>query len=154
MNAFIEWLFIIAVDLVIFQLVYFFCFDSGRVQKWRLYNAVAHVNKYIDDNRAEGDRHCEVSFIYKNKKFNVGVIKESLNNHYEKYLIFINGEDVATYHCLKHDTLNTYYLNKASRRNLDEVIEIIHAANKQVKKLEKETTEKKVPEWKAESYFK
>jgi hypothetical protein len=154
MNPIFEWLLILAVDFVIFQLTYFFYFDTGRIQKWRFRNAVDRVLGYINDNTAEGHPPCEVSFIYKNKKFNVGVIKKTVNYHYTKYLLFINGEDVATYHCLKHDTLNTYYFEKTSRRDPSEIIKIFRAASKHLKRLEKETTEKRIPEWKADSYFK
>lgn len=154
MKPIFEWLFILAVNFVIFQLMYFFYFDTGRVQKWRLRKALDSVNKYINNNTAEGHCRCEVSFIYKNKKFSVGIIKKDISYHYKQYLLFINGEDVATYHCLVHDTLNTYYFDKTSRRDPNEIIKIFYAASKHVKKLEKETIEKRVPEWKADSYFK
>lgn len=154
MNSIFEWLLILAVDFVIFQLTYFFCFDTGRIQKWRFRNAVDHVLGYINDNTAEGHPNCEVSFIYKNKKFNIGIIKKDICYHYKQYLLFINGEDVATYHCLKHDVLNTYYFDKTSRRDPSEIIKILHAASKHLKSLEKETKEKHIPGWNVDSYFK
>lgn len=155
MNPITECFLIFAIDCAIFQLIYFFYFDAGRMQKWRLRNAIDNVSRYLENERVENDKllRGEVSFYYRNRKFNLGIIEHRENNVYRIYEIFINGEDVAKYHCMQHEYLRTYYFEKTSRRDPTEVIKIIHAANKHVKKIEKSTTEKKVPDWKADSYF-
>lgn len=156
MNTIVEWLFIFAVDIAIFQLMYFFYFDTGRYQKRRLRNAVDHIGRYLDNECIENDKllRGEVSFYYRNRKFNLGIIEHKENNVYKIYEIFINGEDVAKYHCMQHECLRTYYFEITSGRDASEVIKIIHAANRQVRKIEKENAYHKVPEWKANSYFK
>ena len=156
MNPIAEWFLIFAIDCAIFQLIYFFYFDVGRMQKWRLRNAIDNVSRYLENERVENDKllRGEVSFYYRNRKFNLGIIEHRENNVYRIYEIFINGEDAAKYHCMQHECLRTYYFEITSGRDASEVIKIIHAANRQVRKIEKEKADHKVPEWKANSYFK
>lgn len=150
----VEWLLMIAQTLVIWQLMWFFVFNEGRVHKWRLYKSCNVIRDYIKKNTEDGHCPIEVPFTYKNVMFRVGIIKSEVNHNYKIYEIFINGEDVAKYHCLSHDMLNSYYFEKTSKRDPDEVAKILHRCAKHIKKLERETMEKKEPDWKHDSYFK
>lgn len=143
MNNFLEWLLIVAVDLAIFQLMYFFYFDEGRMQKWRLRNSIDRIIGYCSSITKEGDIRAQVHFVYKGKVFDVGIFDKDVNNRYKLFDIYVNGEHDAEYHCLKHDCLRSYTLCTHNNRSASEVRKLIHAAAKHVKKLEKEVTEKK-----------
>jgi hypothetical protein len=140
-------------SLITWQLMWFFLFDEGRIQKWRLRKSIETIRKYISDNIKEGGLPFALTVTYRNRVFEVGILEEKVNSVYKYYHIFINGEDVAKYHCLNHVCLNSYYFEKTSRRDPTEICKILHAGNKYLKRLEKETTEMKIPEWKANSYF-
>lgn len=143
MNNFLEWLLILAVNLAIFQLMYFFYFDEGRMQKWRLRNSIDRIIGYCNSITKDGGIRAQVHFVYKGKVFDVGIFDKDLNYCYKLFDIYVNGEHDAEYHCLKHDCLRSYQLCTHNNRSSLEVIKLIHAAAKHVKKLEKEVTEKK-----------
>lgn len=155
MNAFLECLLILAFDLVIFQLVYFFYFDEGRVQKWRLRKSIDSIINYCSSATEPGCIRAQVSFVYKGKRFDVGIFDKDVNYYYKLFDIYINGEHDAEYHCLKHSCLKSYTLCMHNNRSSSEVIKLIHAAAKQVNRLEKETAEKKdCADIRSNSYFK
>lgn len=139
---------------IFYWLVNFFIADEGRFQKWRLRKALDNIVSYIDANTEGSHPPIVVSFMFKKRNFEVGVLENKVNRHYRCHQLFINGEEVACYHCLEHLFTYSCYLENTSSRSMEEVISIVHAANKYTKKLEKETTEKKIPDWKANSYFK
>lgn len=132
-----------AVDFVVFQLVYFFYFNEGRVQKWRLRNSIDRIIDYCSSITKEGGIRAQVHFVYKSKVFDVGIFDKEVNYHYKLFDIYVNGEHDAEYHCLRHGLLNSYQLHTYHNRDANEIIKLIHAAAKSVKKLEKEVTEKR-----------
>lgn len=155
MNNFLELLLILAVNFAIFQLMYFFYFDEGRMQKWRLRNSIDCIIGYCDSITKDGDIRAQVHFVYKGKVFDVGIFDKDLNYCYKLFDIYVNGEHDAEYHCLKHDCLRSYRLCTHNNRSSSEVIKLIHAAAKHVKKLEKEITERKdTTSLYSNSYFK
>lgn len=152
--ALLEYLCIfIPVTFVSWQLMWFFFIEDGRVRKWRLRKTVENIRRYISSNILEGGRPFALSFNYKNKHFEIGILEENVNYYYKYYHIFINGDDAAKYHCLKHTFLTSYHLEMLNGRWSSEVIELLHAGNKQLKKLEKAANKGAVPEWKEKSYF-
>jgi hypothetical protein len=138
---------------VAWQLMWFFCYDEGRVQKWRLRNSVENIRMYIRNNIVQGGLPPALTITYRNKTFEIGILEEEVNYYYKYYHIFINGDDAAKFHCLKHCFLNSYHLETLNGRWDHEVIEILHAGNKRLKRLEKEVNKNKVPDWKEKSYF-
>lgn len=132
-----------AVDFVAFQLVYFFYFNEGKVQKWRLRKSIDRIIDYCNSITKDGDIRAQVHFVYKGKVFDVGIFDKDVNYHYKLFDIYVNGEHDAEYHCLRHSSLNSYQLYTYHNRDSNEVIKLIHAAAKSVKKLEKEITEKR-----------
>jgi hypothetical protein len=128
--------------------------SEGRVQRCRLRNAMDNIVTYIQNNTADGHPPCEVTFFFKNKRFSVGIFKNDVEHLvYKSYDIYINGDDAGKLHCLQHLCHYSYLFKPVNNRSEDEIIKIIHACNKYVKKLEKEYTEKNIPEWKTRSYF-
>lgn len=143
-----------ATSFITWQLLYFFVYDCGRIQRWRLRRALDNIVSFIKDNTAAGRPPIELTFCYKNKKFGVGVLEKEIEySVYKTYEIFINGDAAAKLHCLEHLFSNSYRMVTVNNRHEDEIIKIIHACNKYLKKLEKELNKDKVPEWKANSYF-
>jgi hypothetical protein len=136
-------------SLITWQLMWFFLFDEGRIQKWRLRKAIDNIRDYIE----EHGLHTEFKVNYKNRTFAIGIIEEEVNRIYKFYDIFINGEAVARYHCLQHDFLNSYYFEKTSVRHTKEVIEILHAGNKVLKRQKRHDKQKVTDSYKANSYF-
>lgn len=132
-----------AIDFVVFQLVYFFYFNEGKIQKWRLRNSIDRIIEYCDSNTKDGSIRAQVHFVYKGKVFDIGIFDKDINYHYKLFDIYVNGEHDAEYHCLRHSSLNSYKLHTYHNRDANEIIKLIHAAAKKVKKWEKELTEKK-----------
>ena len=155
--ALLEYLCIfIPVTFVSWQLMWFFCLEEGRVQRWRLRRALDNIAAYLEKEKEAKDTVVpqELTFYFKNKKFSIGLFKRDVEYLvYKTYDIYINGDEAARLHCLQHTFLNSYRMKTANNRHEDEIIKIILAGNKSLKKLQKETTEKKIPSWKENSYF-
>lgn len=139
-----------------FHVIHLFVSDDSRYQKYRVRKSIDRIYKYIVfQNKAykDGLKFSEVKVIYKNREFNVGIHVHKYNSHYSYYTIYINGDEAANYHMLSH-LFGTYYdyevLNKKPKH---EVISIVRAAAKEVKKIEKSTKEKPISEHDF-SYFK
>lgn len=153
MTGFETFLLFVGVTFVTWQLMYFFCFEEGRVQRRRQYNAVKNIHKYGSDKIAEDSKRSTLAFNYKKKHFEIDIVEEKVNYHYKYYHIFINGAEAAKYHRLKHCFINSYELETLNRRWSSEVIELIHAGNKHLKRLNRELNKNSVPDWKEHSYF-
>lgn len=139
---------------VAWAVMHFFFMSDGGVQRWRLRNALDNIVRYIQNNTADGHPPCEVTFYYKNKKFSVGVLKNDVEHLvYKNYDIYINGDDAGKLHCLQYLFHYNYLFKPVNNRSEDEIIKIIQACNKHIKKLEEEYTEKEIPEWRTRSYF-
>lgn len=153
MSAEMIFLIMICCSAVTWQLMHFFVMDDGRVQKWRLRKSVESIRRYIRNNIIQGGLPTALTITYRNKTFEIGILEEEVNYYYKYYHIFINGDDAAKYHCLKHCFLNSYQLEMFNGRHSDEVAAILHAGNKYLKKLDKVANKGKVPAWKEKSYF-
>ena len=129
------------------------CSDDSKLQKYRLRCSIENIYNYIISNTKAGQCRCELNIIHKNKKFGIGIIENEVNDHYKTYTIFINGDDAAIYHQLTHFWGCSYYYQAVNKRHKDEVISILHAGNKVIKKLQKSKEEKK-DGWSEYSYFK
>lgn len=147
------WLLMFVICITTWQLMWFFFIDDGRVQKWRLRNAIDNIRFYIKEHTEEGCIPIAVSVPYRKKEFSIGILKTEVNYRYSFFQIFINGEEVAKYHCLKHTFLNSYLFETLNGRWSGEVVAILHACNKHLKKLDKAANKDKIPAWKEKSYF-
>jgi hypothetical protein len=147
------WLLMFAIGITTWQLMWFFFIDDGRVQKWRLRKSVDAIRRYIKNNIIQGGLPTALTITYRNKTFEIGILEEEVNYYYKYYHIFINGDDAAKYHCLKHCCLNSYQLEMLNGRWSHEVTEILHAGRKHLKKLERAADKNAIPEYKEKSYF-
>ena len=144
------------VSFIIWQVMWFFFADGGKVQRWRLRRALDNIAAYLEKEKEAKDVIIpqELTFYFKNKRFSIGLFKKDVEYLvYKTYDIYINGDEAARLHCLQHDFLNSYRMNTVNNRHENEIIKIILAGNKYLKKLQKETIEKKIPSWKENSYF-
>lgn len=144
---------IIVPSLLVWTFFFTVCADDSKVQKRRLRKSIERILEYINDNTKDGCPPTELNIIYKNKKFAIGIIKNEVNYHYSTYRIFINGDEAGVYHVLHHMFLNSYYFETKNKRHESEVISILHAGNKVMKKMNKP---EKIKEngWDEYSYFK
>ena len=115
----------------------------------RVYKHSVSMNEYAHD----GIKFHEVKVIYKNKEFMIGIYKKEHSNRYTTYELFINGDEAGTFHILGDCCRTRYYFETENNRYKAEVMQIIHAGAKEVKKLTRATTEKKAS-WNEHSYFK
>ena len=83
----------------------------------------------------------------------VGIYKKERSNRYTTYELFINGDEAGTFHILGDCCHTRYYFETENNRYRAEVMQIIHAGAKEVKKLTKAVTEKS-SSWNEFSYFK
>lgn len=146
--------FILVVTIILtWQLMYFFVVREGRFQKWRLRKSIETIHRYIKNNTHNGSLPVALTFTYRKKSFDVGIIEERLNSSYKYYQLFINGEGVAKYHCLMHDVLISHYLESTAKRNLNEVIQIINAGRKYLDRLDRERYKVLAAEQEEKSFF-
>lgn len=143
----------ISLHVLIWWVFFTFMNDNSRFQKHRLYTSITNVHEWIINNTKEGNPPCAFSIVYKNKTFAIGIIKDEVNYHYHTYRIFINGEEAGVYHVLRHMFLNSYYFETMNRRHESEVISILHAGNKVLRKMNK-PEKTKTNGWDEYSYFK
>ena len=143
MNTFITICLYILFTGVIWQLSMLFLYSDSRFQKRRFRIALDRICEYITNNTKKNHPPVEMNIIYKNKKFAVGIIKEEVNYHYSTYRIFINGDEAACYHQLKHMYSNSYHFEEINKRHRNEVEAIIYAANTVLKQAGKPKKEKK-----------
>lgn len=153
MDLFTDICLIMMPSVLVWHFFFLFCAEDSRYQKHRLRKAIEYINSYIISNTLDGHIPIEFNIIHKNKKFSIGIIVKEINNHYYTYDIYINGDQAATYHRLKHLTCNSYYFEEVNRRHKGEVISIIFAANKVLKQQAKPKKEK-TDGYSEYSYFK
>ena len=144
MNWFYNFCVMFLPGILAWHFFFIFCMQDGRVQKIRVRKSLNRIYEYTFSKKEPGHVQPEVEVTYKNKTFKVGIIKNEVNYCYTKYDIFINGDLAGHYHKLTHSVLCSYYFQEANHRDESEVIAIVHAAARSVKKLEKDTTEKPV----------
>jgi hypothetical protein len=135
-------LYILPVALI-WHLFAIFVYEDSRYQKYRFRKALDRILSELASQVEGGTRHPVLNIIHKNKQFAIGVIHKKVNNQYETYTIFINGEEAGVYHRLQHDCLSSYHLEAKNHRHKDEVLSIIRAGNKMLKKQAKPKKEKK-----------
>lgn len=126
-------------------------FKKNRFRKSieQVYKHIVHMNEYTHD----GVKFHEVKVIYKNKEFAIGIYKKEHSLRYTTYEIFINGDEAGTFHILGDCCKKYYYFETEHNRYKHEVMDIVSAGAKEVKKLTKATTEK-TDGWNEYSYFK
>ena len=115
----------------------------------RIYKYIVYMNEYFHD----GIKFHEVKVICKNKEFLVGIHKKEHSNRYAIYELFINGDEAGTFHILGDCCTTRYYFETENNRYKAEVMAIVQAGAKEVKKLTRATSEKKAS-WNEYSYFK
>jgi hypothetical protein len=153
MDLFTDICLMIVPSALVWHFFFLFCADDSRYQKHRLRKAIENINSYITANTPSGHAPIEFNIIHKNKKFSIGIIVKEMNDRYYTYDIYINGDQAATYHRLRHLTCSSYYFEEVNRRHKGEVISIILAANKALKQREKPKKEK-TDGYSEYSYFK
>ena len=135
------------------HMVGLFIDSDSKYQKWKLRKSLDRIYERLTWSRQDGIKYPEVSFTYKNRNFNVSIHKKDLTSCYCTYTIYINGDEAGCYHKLKHLFLNSYYFEPLNKRDKLEVIKIMHACNKVVKKKNKAIQEKPMSHTEY-SYFK
>ena len=151
MSSIVKYIYAFLPSVLLWVLMLSFVPDDCKFQQNRLRKALENLHKHIKAN-TEGATPTQYTVTYKNKKFDIGIIKESFNNHYCTYRIFINGEEAGVYHILSKLFFNSYYFQEINHRYSSEVIAIIHAGNKVLKKTEKKL-KVKTNSWNEYSYF-
>lgn len=130
--------------------------EESKYQKNRFRKSLERIYKYIklmNEACHDGIKFHEVKVIYKNKEFAIGIYKKEHSYRYTTYEIFINGDEAGMFHQLGDCCRSYYYFETMNNRYKNEVMAIIHAGAKEVKKLNKSVTEKK-DSWNEYSYFK
>lgn len=153
MKVFTDICCMIVPSLFVWVLFFTLVVDDSKLQKYRVRCSIENIYKWIMSETKDGSPPCAFNIIHKNKKFSIGIIKNEVNYHYCTYRIFINGDEAAVYHQLKHLWCSNYYFEEINKRHKDEVVSILHAGNKVLKKMNKP---KKVKNngWDEYSYFK
>ena len=127
--------------------------SNSRYQKKKFKRSLEHIFDHLASMTKAGDRYPTLKVIYKNREFNIGLYKKEHNYYYTTYEIFINGNEAGVYHQVGDCCTKQYCFEKQNKREQYEVMEIINAGAKEVKKLTKATAEKK-DSWNEYSYFK
>ena len=153
MKVFVDICCMVVPTLILWTIFFTMCTDDSKLQKYRVRCSIENIHEYIICNTKAGSAPCALNIIYKNKKFEIGIIETVVNYHYRTYRIFINGDEAAVYHQLRHLWACSYYFEEINKRHKDEVISILHAGNKVLKKMSKQKEEKK-DGWSEYSYFK
>jgi hypothetical protein len=128
---------------LIWHLFAFFVFSDSRFQKYRLRKALEKILNHLATAEESGVRFPELSIIYKNRRFSIGIVYKEINSQYSTYEIFINGADAGVYHRLKHNCCSTYYLEPLNKRHATEVRSIVMAGDRVLKKMSRPKKEKK-----------
>ena len=145
---------IVLLPSIILWHIVLICFaDESRVQKFRFRKAVERIIDHNTSMISADNRFPELNIIHKNREFAIGIIFKEVNNRYSTYAIFINGEEAAIFHRLKHLGSSSYYLEEVNKRHKGEVISIIMAGNRAIKKMNKPKKEK-TDGYSEYSYFK
>jgi hypothetical protein len=154
--TFYDCCFIIFVAVMFFHYIFLFVDEDSRFKKNRFRKSVEHVYKrivHMNEYTHDGVKFHDVKVIYKNREFAIGIFKKEHSNRYTTYEIFINGDEAGTFHILGDCCSHSYYFETQNNRYKSEVMDIVHAGAKEVKKLAKATTEK-TGGWNEHSYFK
>lgn len=141
-----------ACGIIVYLLTSFFISNDGKVQRWRQRRACEAFLDWAEYNSEGGP--AEFSVIHKNTPFRVSVVFEEYNHHFYTYDIFINGERAGRYHVLHKCVSNSYYFESINKRNENEVISILLATHKAIKKEENRSKEPKDANTTNYSYFK
>ena len=142
MNLFNELCIMFVPGILVWHIFFIFFMSDGRYQKYRVRKSLENIHRYQLDHKGDKTVPPEVSVTFKNRNFKVGVIKTDSNRQYSTYRIFINGEEAGVYHRLEHCVLSSYYFEEQNHRMSHEVVGILHAASKKIKREERTTTEK------------
>lgn len=142
MAKFAEICMAVLVSGIIYQIALSIFSENSRVQKHRLRKALDRILFDLTSRSEEGPKYPELNIIHKNRKFSISITYRELNNRYGIYTIFINGQEAALYHRFKHDLISSYYLEEANKRHKSEVISIVLAGDKVLRKLDKPVKEK------------
>lgn len=143
---------IVLSNAILWHVIFFCLTNDSRLQKYRLRKSLDNILRDLAVQAEGGAKHPELDIIHKNRKFVIKVTLKEVNKHYSAYYIFINGEEAAIYHRLKHWCFSSYFLEEVNRRHKHEVISIIHAGNRVLKKLAK-PKKVKVGSYNEYSYF-
>ena len=108
--------------------------DSSKHQKKKLCKSIERILANLNLKQQEGEKYPTFDFIYKRRNFKIGVYKQEHNYRYTTYHIYINGDDAGIYHRIGDCCTNEYYFETQNHREKLEVIEIVNAAAKQLKR--------------------
>jgi hypothetical protein len=133
--------------------IFLFVDEDSKFKKNRFRKSIEEVYKHIATSTKNDVMFRTVDVIYKNKEFAIGIVKKEYSFRYTTYEIFINGDEAGTFHILGDCCKKYYYFETENNRYKHEVMDIVRAGAKEVKKLNKATTEK-TNSWNEYSYFK
>jgi hypothetical protein len=111
----------------------------------------------LEFQKNEITRYPTVDFVYKNRNFRVGIYKKEHNYRYSTYEIFINDDGAGIFHTIGDCCTIQSYFEKQNNREQYEVMEIINACAKKIRKENKKRTKEvaeNVSSWNEFSYFK
>ena len=131
--------------VLFFHYIFLFVDDGSRFQKNRLRKSIEEIYKHIvlmNETCCDGVKFHEFRLIYKNREFFIGIHKKELSNRYTTYSIFINGDEAGMFHQVGDCCSRQYYFEALNKKCKYEVTEIMHAAAKEVRKQNKESTKK------------
>lgn len=143
MDLFTEICLIIMPSALVWHFFFLFCAEDSRYQKYRLRKALEKILNHLATAEESGVRFPELSIIYKNRRFSIGIVYKEINSQSSTYEIFINGAAAGVYHRLKHNCCSTYYLEPLNKRHATEVRSIVMAGDRVLKKMSRPKKEKK-----------
>ena len=126
--------------VIMLHFIFLFVDHNSKFQKGKLKKSLESIYCHLkerNENAHDGIRFHELKHSY----------------HYTTYSIFINGDEAGQLHRIGDCCYNQYYFETQNHREQVEVMDIINAGAKEVKRLAKTTTEKK-SSWNEHSYFK
>jgi hypothetical protein len=153
MITFAEAVFLALVCTLLTHLLLSFLSEDFRIQKYSFRKALDRILSDLKAQAEKGTKHPELSIIHKNREFAIRIALKEVNSHYSTYTIFINGEEAAVYHKLRHCWLCSYFLEEINKRHKMEIISIVRAGARVLRKRDKPKKEN-TNSYSEYSYFK
>ena len=144
MNVFAEICIVVIPASILLHIMFLFLANDSRFQRGRFRKSLDRIYDKLCTAKENGIKYPTVDIIHKNKQFAIGIHKNEINYYYSTYEIYINGDAAGVYHRLKQGLRSSYYFETMNRRYTWEVEDIIRAADREIKKLEKATCGKSV----------
>jgi hypothetical protein len=146
MEWFADLCLILLPQILMWHFIWLVVDHNSKHQRGRFKKSLDKIHNYLKEQNEtahDGIWFHELKVIYKNREFRIGVIKKEHNYHYTTYSVFINGDEAGVLHRIGDCCTNQYYFEKQNNREPYEVMEIINATAKKIKK-EQDSNARKV----------